>query len=222
VDANGPASYYAATAQDYFNRKLERSVTEFNYPQTFKLSWTYDLPVGKGKAVNLGWANYLAGGWTLAAIHNYQSGSPVAVFQSGVNTPPGFGRIRPDVLSNKLTIGGAPGRLDFFDGSPYLNTAAFSISPITPNGTPLRVGTAPRFLSNVRGPHSMSERVRLAKRFPLTRAEGRFLQLGITWDNPMNRTGRSLLDATVGDAAFGQVAANGGGKILQLDLRAEF
>jgi hypothetical protein len=64
--------------------------------------------------------------------------------------------------------------------------------------------------------------VRLAKRFPLTRAEGRFLQLGITWDNPMSRTGRSLLDATVGDAAFGQVAANGGGKILQLDLRAEF
>src|SRR5205814_4191697 len=41
VDANGPGAYYA-TVQDYYNRRLERSVTEFNHPQDFKLTWVYE------------------------------------------------------------------------------------------------------------------------------------------------------------------------------------
>ncbi len=221
VDANGPGAYYA-TVQDYYNRKLERSVTEFNYPQNFKLTWVYDLPVGKGKRFDLHWANYIVGGWKLAAIHNYLSGAPIQLFESGVNSPPGFAtNIRPDVINSQETLGGAPTKVDLLNGTPYLNPAAFAESPLTGNGTPLRVGTAPRFLPNIRGPHRMSERLRLSKRFPFHK-ENQFLQLGMTWDNPLNRISRSILDTTVGDAAFGQVVAGGGGKTLQLDARVEF
>jgi hypothetical protein len=222
VDQNGPGSYYA-TVQDYYNRKLERSVTSFNVPQSFKLTWVYYVPFGKGKRFDLHWANYIIGGWQLAAIHNYFSGPALQLYESGLNTPPGFGlNIRPDVVSSNETLGGSPGKVDFFNGTPYLNPAAFVPSPITVNGTPLRVGTAPRFLPNVRGPAQLSETFRMSKRFPLYKSEKQFLQLGMTWSNPFNRISPYISDLTVGDANFGQVYAGGGGKTLQLDARIEF
>jgi len=87
----------------------------------------------------------------------------------------------------------------------------------------LRVGTAPRFLPNVRGPHHMDETFRMSKRFPLYKErENTFFQLGMTMTNPFNRTGRYVGDFTVGDADFGKVFAGGGGRTIQLDARIEF
>ena len=223
VDQNGPATYYT-TVQDYFNRGLERSVTSFNLPQAFKLTWVYDLPFGKGKKFDLHWANYIVGGWKLAAIHNYFSGPSLAIVESGLNTPNGFGTIRPDLVGSNLTVGGIPGKLDWFNGngSPYLNPAAFAVSPSTANGTPLRVGTAPRFLPNVRGPVQLSETMRMSKRFPLYKSEKQFLQLGMTWSNPLNRLSPYIQATDITDPAFGKVLQGGGGKTLQLDIRVEF
>ncbi|PYV09346.1 MAG: hypothetical protein DMG23_11105 [Acidobacteria bacterium] len=62
VDANGPGAYYA-TVQDYYNRRLERSVTEFNHPQDFKLTWVYESPIGSGRRFDLHWGNWVLGGW---------------------------------------------------------------------------------------------------------------------------------------------------------------
>jgi hypothetical protein len=210
--------------QDYNNRGLERSVTSFNTPQSLKLTWLYDLPVGKGKRFDLHWANYVIGGWKLAAIHNYLSGLPLAIVESGLNIPSGIGfGIRPDVISKNETLGGAPTKLDFFNGTSYINPAAFAESPITGNGTPLRVGTAPRFLPNVRGPGRYTENVRISKRFPIYKQkETTFLQVGGSWTNPFNRKTPYISDTTVGDSTFGQVFAGGGGKVLQLDARIEF
>ena len=41
-------------------------------------------------------------------------------------------------------------------------------------------------------------------------------------DEPLNRTQPYISDSTVGDSAFGQVFAGGGGETLQLDARIEF
>ena len=70
-DTNGPAGQYSVTIQDYYNRRLERSVTSFNLPQTFKLTWVYEPPIGKGNKVDLGWGNYILRGWQLAGIQSY-------------------------------------------------------------------------------------------------------------------------------------------------------
>jgi hypothetical protein len=226
VDQNGPGTYYT-TVQDYYNRGLERSVTSFNLPQFFKLTWVYDLPVGKSKKFDLHWANYIVGGWKLAAIQNYSSGEALQVIESGYNTPNGFGTIRPDVINSDQTVGGIPGKLDFYNGTPYLNPAAFALSPATVNGTPLRVGTAPRFLPNIRGPWQPSETVRLSKRFPFYKSEKQFLQLGMTWSNPFNRLSPYIetsygAASDITDPAFGKLFQGGGGKTLQLDARVEF
>ncbi|MCW5980765.1 MAG: TonB-dependent receptor [Bryobacteraceae bacterium] len=220
VDSNGPGAYYA-TVQDYFNRGLERSIASFHYPHSFKLTWVYDIPVGKGKRWDLGPANYVIGGWQFAAVQNYRSGDPISIGQSGISAPDGFsGGIRPDVTGQQYSLGGAPTKVDYTEPTPYLNAAAFVDSPRTGNGVPLRVGTAPRFIDGVRGPHFASEDFRMTKAFPLYERVN--LKLGMTMSNPFNRTNRYFVTTTVGDSGFGQLLQGGGGRTIQLDARIEW
>jgi hypothetical protein len=222
VDSNGPAAYYT-TVQDYYNRGLERSVASFNLPQSLKLTWVWETPFGKGRHWDLHWANPVLGGWQLAAIHNYSSGAAIAVGESGLNVPPGFApSIRPDIVSGQqLTVGGVPGHVDVQDPTPYLNPAAFTPSPLTSNGVPLRVGTAPRNLPATRGPAQLSEKFRISKRFYLG-AEHRFFEIAASMTNPLKRTVPYITDTTVGDSAFGQLLLGGGDRVMQLNARFEF
>jgi hypothetical protein len=221
VDQNGPATYYTAV-QDYYNRGLERSVTSFNLPQNFKLTWVYDTPFGKNRKWDLHWANPFLGGWQLSAIHNYSSGLPVGVSESGLNTPPGFGTMRPDVLTGMpLTVGSASQKVDVQDPTQWLNPAAFAPSPQTAAGTPLRVGTAPRLFSNIRGPATLSETFRIAKQFPLHK-ESQYFEIGAVMSNPLKRTYATINDTTVGDSTFGTLLQGGGNRVLQITARIQF
>lgn len=220
-DAAGPAQYYA-TFQDYYNRELERSPTFFNYPHNFKLTWVWETPFGRGRKWDLGIANYALGGWQLAAIQSYRSGDPIAVFSSGLNSPAGIsGSIRPDVVAGvPLTLGDLPDKVDVNNPTPYLNPAAFRPVPLTPDGVPLRVGTAPRFINGLRGPRVWNEQFRLSKNFPIK--ERARIGVGASLTNPFNRTTKYFSTLTVGEAEFGQMYAGGGGRTIQLDARIEF
>ena len=221
IDANGPAAYYTSV-QDYFNRKLDRSITEFSVPHQFKLTWVYETPFGKGRRWNLRWANPILGGWQFAGIHNYSSGLPIQVTYSGFSIPVGFATgIRPDQVGTNLTFGSAPTHTDFSKGTPYLNPAAFAPPPITGNGVPLRVGTAPRFLPTVRSPHDMREVFRMSKRFYIR--EKTFFGIGATADNLFKRTSRSFLGLDIADpGSFGKLVQRGGGRTIQVEGRVEF
>ncbi|HEY4424466.1 MAG TPA: carboxypeptidase regulatory-like domain-containing protein, partial [Pyrinomonadaceae bacterium] len=73
---------------DSFNRKLERDLSTGDIPNVFVASFTYDLPIGKGK---------LLGGWELAGVIQLQSGLPLAVTQAtNFNAFAGFGTQRPN------------------------------------------------------------------------------------------------------------------------------
>jgi hypothetical protein len=222
VDQNGAASYYTI-AQDYYNRKLERSVTSFNLPQNFKLTWVWDTPFGKNRRWDLHWLNPILGGWQLSAIHNYQSGLPVAVTESVGAIPPGFGPgIRPDVLTGvPLTVGSASQKVDVQDPTQWLNPAAFAPSPQTSAGTPLRVGTAPRFLPTLRGPATLTETFRIAKQFPIHK-EGQYFELGAVMANPLKRTVATINDNAVGDTDFGTLLQTGGNRTMQITARIQF
>lgn len=221
VDANGTAQYYISF-QDYYNRKLEHSTAFFNYPHNFKLTWVFETPFGKGRRWDLHALNYALGGWELAAIHNYRSGDPIQVYSSGLNYPDGFtGYIRPDILTGvPLTLISMPKHVDVNTGTPYLNPAAFQNVPLSANGVPLRVGTAPRYINNLRGPRHVDETFRMSKNFPIR--ERAKVGVGMTMTNPFNRTGKYISSTTVDDSEFGVMYANGGGRTLQLDARIEF
>jgi hypothetical protein len=220
ADDNGPGAYYA-TIQDYFNRSLEKSVAAFHLPHVLKLTWVYDTPVGKGRRWDLGWANYILGGWQLSAVQQYRSGSALSISESGISSPDGFsGGIRPDTTGESYSLGGASNNVDFFEPVQYLNPNAFADSPRTGDGVPLRVGTAPRYIDGVRGPHGVDEQFRLSKYFDLY--ERLKLQFGMTMTNPFNRTDRYIVSTTVGDSGFGQLLEGGGGRTMQLDVRIEW
>lgn len=221
VDAAGAAQYYV-TFQDYYNRKLEHGIASFNYPHNFKLTWVWETPFGKGRHWDLHALNYALGGWQLAAIQNYYSGAPIAVLQAGLNTPDGFSSsIRPDIIAGvPLTVGPMPDRVDFFNPQTYLNPAAFQQAPTTGNGVPLRIGTAPRFIDGLRGPRNINELFRMSKKFPIK--ERAYLGIGMTMNNPFNRTVRYIGNTTVGSSDFGMLYQGGGGRVLQLDARVEF
>jgi hypothetical protein len=226
VDSNGPGAYYAyGQVQDYFDRKLDRSVAAFHLPHSFKLTWVYELPFGKGRTWDLGWANYALGGWVFSAIHNFRSGFPLEVTQSGISSPPGFAPgIRPDVTGANPTLGDMPEKADFFNSVPHLNPAGWSPSPRTGQGVPLRVGSGPRYYSYARGPHAVGEDFSMKKRFPIPVSESMFFQLGFVMSNPFNRTGRDWASwrNNIDDSEFGRILQVGGGKTVQIEARIEW
>jgi hypothetical protein len=72
-------------ALNTYNLKPEKALSQFDIPQRVVLAWTYDLPFGKGKqfANQGGPVNVLAGGWKIAAVQKYQSGTPLSVTSPG-------------------------------------------------------------------------------------------------------------------------------------------
>jgi hypothetical protein len=139
----GFVGYHSGAAQDWRNLNLEHSLS----PQDvkFQFSWqvSYDLPVGKGRAVNLsGVANAALGGWTVNTIAYLSTGVPIAA-PVGTGDPYFLQRVNQDCEPGK----GAP-----HSANEWFNWTCFS----TPTNQ-LAPGTAHAFLSHVRtdGAHDL-------------------------------------------------------------------
>lgn len=106
--------------------------------------------------------------------------------------------------------------LDAINGTPYLNEAAFADPPLSPeNSFPLRVGTAPRELPNLRGPAHQEEDFGILKSIPIT--ERVKFQLRGDFQNVFNRVGRGDPDTTVNDGTFGEIfGPMNGPRLVQL------
>ncbi len=84
-------SYWGSgQAMDQFNRRLEKSIGQFDITHNFKLSVVYDLPFGKGKSyLTKGVGAWVLGGWTLTSANYYASGQPLNV-STTTSTPTGL------------------------------------------------------------------------------------------------------------------------------------
>jgi len=134
------------------------------------LSWVYELPIGPGKKLNIqGVAGKLVGGWTVTGIQSYRSGDALQISTSGLRTDALFnGTLRPDLIPGVPIVTDQGGPVAFGTGTQYLNPAAFAQVPKTANNVPLRLGTAPRYLPNIRGPRIVGESFGIMKRFAFT------------------------------------------------------
>lgn len=64
-------------SMDGYNLKLEKALSWADQTHQFKLNYSYELPFGKGKKyANSGIANYIVGGWRIAGVQTYASGTP--------------------------------------------------------------------------------------------------------------------------------------------------
>ena len=189
-----------------------------HFPHFLKVTWIYELPIGPGRAVNVnGVLGQVLGGWTLTGIHNYRSGGALSVFDSRMNGA-GF-PFRPDVVSGVDKVIYDGGSLDLARGTPYLNPAAFATQPLSPQGVPSRLGTAPPVL-DVRGPAFFSEDLGLLKRIS---AGGRDIEVRADFINLFNRVGLGGPITNLSDPNFGRIFGIGmGSRRVQLSLRATF
>ncbi len=75
---------------NYPDTQLEKRISPFDHPNRFVLAVTYDLPIGKGKLLDIQsrWLNALAGGWNLNSVYTYQTGAPL-LWTAGSTSAPG-------------------------------------------------------------------------------------------------------------------------------------
>jgi Carboxypeptidase regulatory-like domain len=218
--------YYGGTSQDVYNRALEKSVASFDHTQQLRLTWIFELPVGKGRPLlnRGGVLNQVIGGWTITANQQYQSGNPLSIGTSLDTSGYLFnGTIRADVISGQPLTVSSSGRLDVASGTglQVLNPKAFAEPPTTPNGVVTHLGTSPRYFGNLRGRYQPSENFGIFKRFPF--GEGKHIEFRADMFNAFNRSGLGDPVTTVGDPQFGQIIdVASGPREIQLALRITF
>jgi len=236
-DSASAMRYYNVYIQDLYNRKLEKSIVSFDYPQVLKLTWIYALPFGHGQRWmhSSGLADRIFSGWQLTAIQRYGSGDPLAIGSSVYSyiTP----AVRPDVLSGvaetvkpvglNAVLAYDPNTGAVTNGTTLLSPAAFVNPPTSPNGAALRPGTAGPFLPNLRGPGHEEEDFGLIKNTQIT--ERVKLQLRADFQNVFNRTGLGDPDPNLGDGLPSQGGTFGlitgpmnGPRTIQMGLHITF
>ncbi len=193
------------SSQNVYDRAAERSITSFNYPHFLKVTWIWDVPFGKGrKWLTGGPLGHIVGGWTVTGIHNYRSGDPLSVSGAGPRTALFNGTIRPDWIAGVPVVinSGSSVKTDG-SGERYLNPDAFKLVPVTGSNVPLRLGTAPPRLPNIRGPIRVSEDIGIKKGFAFT--ETMNFEIRADFLNAFNRAGRGNPNTDITSALFGRI-----------------
>jgi hypothetical protein len=174
-DGNPPlgfVGYHNGGAQDWRNLRYEHSISPQDVKYQFTGSASYDLPVGKGEAVNLnGVSNALLGGWTVNAILYLSTGVPIASPTSGVATQ--YFNQRADLTCNPAS------------GAPHTATTWFNPNCFAVPTNPLIPGTAPAYLDNVRTAGARDLDLSIYKTFTIK--EGKDLRFDISSYNVTNK-----------------------------------
>jgi hypothetical protein len=189
--------------QDSLNTRAERGRSNFDLRHRLSLSYSYDLPLGRGR---------LLGGWRTNGIWTFQTGRPftVAVIPELDNSNTGRSTLgfgandRPNVVGDP--------RLDEPSADRWLNTAAFALPP---RG---QFGNAGRNI--VEGPGLQSVNVSVVKETPLR--ENLTAQVLAEAFNVLNRTNYDLPDNFFLSPTFGSIRSAGSPRHIQFGLRLLF
>jgi hypothetical protein len=142
-----------AAPQDWKNLNLEHSLSAQDIKYQFNWQISYDLPMGKGRMLNLnGPAHAILGGWTVNTITYLSTGVPV-------NAPTGTG---DPYFNQRVNM-----TCDAGKGAPRTAAQWFSFSCFAQPADPLVAGSAPPFLSHVRTDGASDLDVSLFKNIPL-------------------------------------------------------
>jgi hypothetical protein len=178
-------------------------------------SISYELPIGKGKpfAGNINRAaDYLIGGWVINTVSVFQSGFPLQIFQTNLNSAYGYGVQRPNMNSgtDPATSGSLEQRL-----YNYINRAAFSNAPAA------TFGNTPRTLGSLRGPTQANWDVSIFKNFNFgERVRAQFRAEAL---NAFNTPYFYSPNTNLSSGAFGQINSQANfARQLQMAIRVSF
>jgi hypothetical protein len=128
---------HSGRAQDWRNLNFEHAVSAQDVKYQFTWQASYDLPVGRGRALGLsGPLDAVVGGWTLNGILFLSTGVPIASPIIGANVS--YFDQRADLMCD-------PGK-----GAPHTANAWFNPTCLAQPSSPFVPGTAPVYLDHVR------------------------------------------------------------------------
>ncbi|MEN6534138.1 MAG: TonB-dependent receptor [Bryobacteraceae bacterium] len=195
-----------------FNRRIDRSLNQSDVPQALVVSGVYELPIGRGKAINVSsrWLDMIVGGWQMNAIFTAKSGMPLVVTGASNNRAD-----RPNSTGKSAKLEN-PTRAAWFDTTAFVNPPSYELGNIS------------RTLPDVRSPGLMTLDASAIKQTKL--AERLTAQLRVEGFNVTNRvnlgspgTGFSPgKDGYNASSTFGLISSARDARMLQLGLKLIF
>ncbi len=110
---------------DMYNLRLLKSIASYDQTHAVKISWVYQLPVGKGQRfLGNGALGAIVGGWRVSGIQTYASGLPMNIGTNAVNFPIGEFSNTPTISTYQGWTQPYSGKFDPFKDS-YLQPQSF-------------------------------------------------------------------------------------------------
>jgi hypothetical protein len=187
----------------------EKRISAIDHPNRFVTYISYDLPIGKGRVLDLHsrLANSLIGGWVLNSVYTYQTGAPIN-WNNGSTTSPGdyvyFGA--PLVLNNRMAD----------PGSTAFNISAFDTK--SADAFQYHIRTFPSMISALRQDGINQWDPSLLKRFQFT--EKTYLQLRLEFFNALNHPVFPAPNTTANNALFGTITGAQANRARSIQLGA--
>ncbi len=202
-----------SSLQDPNKPGLERSLSTFDIPYVIQFSYTYDLPLGHGRAFlsNMPrWADLIIGGWKTNGIWRISDGRPLTFTVSDGLPIPTYGGQRPNLVGTPKRNHGSDWVDNYFvDNSVFQRPDDFTL------------GNAPRALGGVRSPWSFTTDLSLGKQFLLR--ESMNLEIRLEAKNAFNHPVFGTPNTSVDDPSFGQISYTSvGPRELQLGFKFNF
>lgn len=197
--------------------KAERSLSSFDVPQVLQASYTYDLPIGRGKTFFPNMprvAQAVVGGWKTNGVWRISAGRPLGFQVADGISLPTYGTQRPN-LAGKPKRNTSP---DWIDNNFFANPEVF----LRPDDYTL--GTAPRTMGDVRSPKSSDVDLSLEKDFSLeSLRKGMSAEFRIEAQNAFNHPVFGSPSTSVDSDDFGLVTYTANGpREVQLGLKISF
>jgi len=156
-DGNPPLGFvgtHLGAAQDARNLNLEHSVSPQDVKYQFTGEASYDLPVGKGRAMNLnGVSNAVLGGWTANLIAYLSTGVPIASPTVGAGIA---------YFNQRADLACDPSK-----GAPRSQANWFTMDCFAIPSSPFVPGTAPAYLDHLRTMGAQDFDISLYKNFSI-------------------------------------------------------
>jgi hypothetical protein len=200
--------------QNSFDLSAERGRSGFDVRHRFSLSYSYDLPFGKGKSLlgNSGLATSLLSGWQTYGVITLQTGRPFTVAllpefdnsNTGISSLGFLGNDRPNLIGQA--------KLDNPTPDQWFNTAAFSIPPFGSFGNSGR--------NILDGPSYKNVNLSLVKNTAIR--EAATIQFRTEFFNLFNHPNFGLPDNFVGSPSFGRLVSADSPRRIQFGLKLLF
>lgn len=198
------------------NPSAERSLSSFDIPHVLQASYTYDLPIGRGKALFSNMprvAQAAFGGWKTNGVWRISAGRPLGFQMADGVSLPTYGTQRPNLTGTPKRNRGT----DWID-SYFANPEVFQ----RPDDYTL--GNAPRVVGEMRSPKSSDVDLSLEKDFSLeTLRKGMNLEFRMEAQNAFNHPVFGSPSTSVDSDDFGMVTYTANGpREVQIGLKVSF